>query len=129
MSSDPIADMLTMIRNANMMYLDKVDVPFSKLKFEIARMLKQEGFIANYKKIDSPNRNFIRIYLKYGSNKERVIQEITRISKPGRRIYSGYKDLPKDDTKIYILSTPKGIMTHKEARQYRVGGEVLLSIF
>lgn len=128
MSSDPIADMLTAIRNATQVYQDKVDVPYSKLKNEIVRVMKEEGFIENYKKIESPNKNFLRIYLKYGPNKEQVIREIKRISKPGARIYSKYKDLDNDPFKIYILSTPKGVMTHKEAKKLKVGGEVICSI-
>ncbi len=129
MSSDPIADMLTAIRNATMVYNEKVDVPYSKIKSELARILKEEGFIANYKKIESPNKNFLRIYLKYGPNKEQVIREINRVSKPGSRIYSKYKDLNKDPFRIYILSTPKGIITSKEAQKLKVGGEVICSIY
>ena len=129
MSSDPIADMLTAIRNAIKVYQDKVDVPYSKIKNEIARIMKEEGFIENYKKIESPNKNFLRIYLKYGPKKEQVIREINRISKPGARIYSKYKDLDKDPFRIYILSTPKGIITNKEATKLKVGGEVICSIY
>lgn len=129
MSSDVIADMLTAIRNATLVYHEKVDVTYSKIKSEIARILKEEGFIANYKKIESPNKNFLRIYLKYGPNKEQVIREIKRISKPGRRYYSSYKEIPNEPLKIYILSTPKGIITDKEARKLKVGGEVICSIF
>jgi len=129
MSSDPIADMLTAIRNAIQVYHDKVDVPYSKIKNEIARIMKEEGFIENYKKIESPNKNFLRIYFKYGPKKEQVIREINRISKPGARIYSKYKDLDKDPFRIYILSTPKGIITNKEATKLKVGGEVICSIY
>jgi len=129
MSSDPIADMLTAIRNAIKVYNEKVDVPYSKIKNEIARIMKEEGFIENYKKIESPNKNFLRIYFKYGPKKEQVIREIKRISKPGARIYSKYKNLDKDPFKIYILSTPKGIITNKEATKLKVGGEVICSIY
>ncbi|MFQ3675188.1 MAG: 30S ribosomal protein S8 [Endomicrobiia bacterium] len=129
MSSDPIADMLTAIRNAIQVYHEKVDVPYSKIKNEIARIMKEEGFIENYKKIESPNKSFLRIYFKYGPKKEQVIREINRISKPGARIYCKYKDLDKDPFKIYILSTPKGIITNKEAIKLKVGGEVICSIY
>lgn len=125
MSSDVIADMLTAIRNATLLYKEKVEVPFSKLKYEIARVLKDEGFIANYKKVDAPNKSYLRIFLKYGPNREQVIREIVRVSKPGRRIYRSYKDLNTDKFTVYILSTPKGIMSDKEAKKLKVGGEVI----
>lgn len=125
MSSDVIADMLTAIRNATLLYKEKVEVPFSKLKYEIARVLKDEGFIANYKKVDAPNKSYLRIFLKYGPNREQVIREIVRVSKPGRRIYCSYKDLNTDKFTVYILSTPKGVMSDKEAKKLKVGGEVI----
>lgn len=125
MSSDVIADMLTAIRNATLLYKEKVEVPFSKLKYEIARVLKDEGFIANYKKVDAPNKSYLRIFLKYGPNREQVIREIVRVSKPGRRIYRSYKDLNTDKFTVYILSTPKGVMSDKEAKKLKVGGEVI----
>lgn len=125
MSSDVIADMLTAIRNAQSVYQEKVDVPYSKLKAEIVRILKEEGFIANYKKVDAPNKSYLRIFLKYGPNREQVIREIVRVSKPGRRIYKSYKELNSDDFTVYILSTPKGVITDKEAKKLKVGGEVI----
>ncbi|MCX7941404.1 MAG: 30S ribosomal protein S8 [Endomicrobia bacterium] len=125
MSSDFIADMITTIKNAILLYREKVEVPFSKLKYEIARVLKEEGFIANYKKVDAPNKSYLRIFLKYGPNREQVIREIVRISRPGRRIYRSYKDLPVDKFTTYILSTPKGVMSDKEAKRLKVGGEVI----
>ncbi len=128
MSSDPIADMLTAIRNASRVYHEKVDVIYSKIKAEIARVLKEEGFILNWKKIESPNKNYLRIYLKYGPNKEQVIRNIERISKPGRRVYTSYKELPNDPITVYILSTPKGILTDKQAKKLKVGGEVLCRV-
>jgi small subunit ribosomal protein S8 len=125
MSSDVIADMLTAIRNATLVYQDKVDVPYSKLKAEIARILKEEGFITSYKKVDAINKSYLRIFLKYGPNREQVIREIVRVSKPGRRIYKSYKELKSDDFTVYILSTPKGVMTDKQAKKIKVGGEVI----
>ncbi|MEN3013306.1 MAG: 30S ribosomal protein S8 [Endomicrobiia bacterium] len=126
MSSDVIADMFTAIRNASLAKKDKVDVIFSKLKFEIVRILKEEGFIANYKKVDSiNNKSYIRIFLKYTPNNEPVIREIVRVSKPGRRIYRSYKDLKSDNMTVYILTTPKGVITDKQARELKVGGEVI----
>ncbi len=125
MSSDVISDMLTAIRNATLVYQDKVDVPYSKLKAEIARILKEEGFITSYKKVDAVNKSYLRIFLKYGPNREQVIREIVRVSKPGRRIYKSYKELKSEDFTVYILSTPKGVMTDKEAKKLKVGGEVI----
>jgi len=125
MSSDVIADMLTAIRNATLVYQDKVDVPYSKLKAEIARILKEEGFITSYKKVDAINKSYLRIFLKYGPNREQVIREIVRVSKPGRRVYKSYKELKSDYFTVYILSTPKGVMTDKQAKKIKVGGEVI----
>jgi small subunit ribosomal protein S8 len=125
MSSDVISDMLTAIRNATLVYQDKVDVPYSKLKAEIARILKEEGFVTSYKKVDAINKSYLRIFLKYGPNREQVIREIVRVSKPGRRIYKSYKELKSDDFTVYILSTPKGVMTDKQAKKIKVGGEVI----
>jgi small subunit ribosomal protein S8 len=125
MSSDVIGDMLTAIRNAIAVYKEKIEVPYSKLKAEIARVLKEEGFIANYKKVDAINKSFLRIFLKYGPNREQVIREIVRVSKPGRRLYCSYKDLKSDGFTVYILSTPKGIMTDKQAKRLKVGGEII----
>ncbi len=126
MSSDVIGDMLTAIKNATMVYKEKIEVHYSKVKEEILRVLKEEGYISNYKKVDAPNnKSYLRIFLKYGPNKEQVINDIVRVSKPGRRIYRSYKDLKTDDFTMYILSTPKGIMSDKEAKKLKVGGEVI----
>ncbi|MCS7231124.1 MAG: 30S ribosomal protein S8 [Elusimicrobiota bacterium] len=126
MSSDVIADMLTAIRNATLVKKDKVDILYSKLKLEIIRILKEEGFIANYKKVDSVNnKSYIRVFLKYTPNNESVIREIVRVSKPGRRIYRSYKDLKSDNITVYILTTPKGVITDKKAKELKVGGEVI----
>ncbi len=125
---DPIADMLTRIRNANHVYKEKVDVPFSKLKLEIARILSEEGFIRNYKVVEEKGRPaWIRISLKYGEKREKVITTINRVSRSGRRVYSGKARVPKviGGLGIAILSTSKGILTDQQARQQGVGGEVL----
>jgi small subunit ribosomal protein S8 len=126
--TDPIADMLTRIRNANHVYKEKVDVPYSKLKMEIARILSEEGFIKNYKVVEDKGRpSAIRISMKYGDKKERVITNITRSSRSGRRVYSGKSKLPKviGGLGIAIISTSKGILTDHQARLQGVGGEVL----
>lgn len=125
---DPIADMLTRIRNANHMYKEKVDIPFSKLKLEISRILSEEGFIRNYKVVEEKGRPaWIRISLKYSDKRERVISTINRVSRSGRRVYSGKSRVPKviGGLGIAILSTSKGILTDQQARLQGVGGEVL----
>jgi small subunit ribosomal protein S8 len=126
--TDPIADMLTRIRNANHVYKEKVDIPFSKLKLEIARILSEEGFIKNYKIAEEKGKpSLIRISMKYGEKRERVISNISRISRSGRRVYSGKARVPKviGGLGIAILSTSKGVLTDRQARQQGVGGEVL----
>ncbi len=125
---DPIADMLTRIRNANHVYKEKVDIPYSKLKMEIARILSEEGFIRNYKVVEEKGRPaWIRISLKYGEKREKVITTINRVSRSGRRVYSGKARIPKviGGLGIAILSTSKGILTDQQARRQGVGGEVL----
>ncbi|HEY8346854.1 MAG TPA: 30S ribosomal protein S8 [Symbiobacteriaceae bacterium] len=131
MLSDPIADMLTRIRNANIAYHDKVDVPGSKIKRAIAQILKDEGYIRDYEWIDNGHQGVIRIYLKYGPNKKRVISGLRRISKPGLRVYAKKDQLPRvlGGLGIAIISTSKGIMTDKKARQEGLGGEVLCYIW
>ena len=126
--TDPIADMLTRIRNANHVYKEKVDIPYSKLKMEIARILSEEGFIKNYKVVEEKGRpSAIRVSMKYGDKRERVITNITRSSRSGRRVYSGKAKLPKviGGLGIAIVSTSKGILTDHQARLQGVGGEVL----
>lgn len=126
--TDPIADMLTRVRNANQTYKEKVDVPFSKLKLEIARILSEEGFIKNYKVVEEKGKpSVIRISLKYGDKREKVITNISRVSRSGRRVYSGKAHIPKviGGLGIAILSTSKGVLTDHQARQQGVGGEVL----
>lgn len=126
--TDPIADMLTRIRNANHVYKEKVDIPFSKLKLEIARILSEEGFIKNYKVIDDKGRpTWIRVSMKYGDKKERVITQIKRVSRSGRRVYSTKSEVPKviGGLGLAILSTSKGVLTDQQARLQGVGGEVI----
>ncbi|MBE5896226.1 MAG: 30S ribosomal protein S8 [Lachnospiraceae bacterium] len=130
--SDPIADMLTRIRNANTAKHDTVDVPVSKIKLAIADILVDEGYIAKYDIIEDGNFKSMRITLKYGANKnEKIITGIKRISKPGLRIYAGKDEIPTvlGGLGIAILSTNKGIVTDKEARKLQVGGEVLAFVW
>ena len=125
--SDPIADMLTRIRNANAAKHDTVDVPSSKMKLAIANILVDEGYIAKYELVDEGAFQTIRITLKYGADKsEKVIAGLKRISKPGLRVYAGAEELPKvlGGLGIAIISTNKGVMTDKEARKLNIGGEV-----
>jgi small subunit ribosomal protein S8 len=129
--SDVIADMLTRIRNANNAKHESVDVPASNLKKAIADILKEEGYIAGYQIVEDGKQGIIRITLKYGRGKQRVIQGLRRISKPGLRIYSNCEDMPKvmNGLGIAIVSTSKGIMTDKKARELNVGGEVLAFVW
>ena len=128
---DPIADMLTRIRNANQMRYKEVEVPASKIKIEIAKILKEQGFINDYKVSKDSFPNMITMNLKYGQNKERVITGLKRISKPGLRVYANALDIPKvlNGLGIAIISTSKGLMTDKEARKENIGGEVLAYIW
>jgi small subunit ribosomal protein S8 len=131
-TSDPIADMLTRIRNANTAKHDTVDVPSSKMKVAIAEILFNEGFIEKYEIIEDGNFKTIRITLKYGADKnEKIITGIKRISKPGLRVYAGKDELPRvlGGLGIAILSTNQGIITDKEARKLQVGGEVLAFVW
>jgi small subunit ribosomal protein S8 len=130
--SDPIADMLTRIRNANTAKHDTVDVPSSKMKLAIAEILLEEGYIKKYDIIDDGNFKTIRIALKYGQDRnERIISGLKRISKPGLRIYAGKEDLPKvlGGLGIAIISTNQGVITDKKARELQVGGEVLAYVW
>ena len=131
MVTDPIADMLTRIRNANAMRYKEVEVPASNLKQEIARILKEEGFTADYKIKENSVQNIIVLSLKYGQNKERVISGLKRISKPGLRVYAKASEMPKvlNGLGIAIVSTSKGLMTDKNARKESLGGEVLAYIW
>ena len=129
--TDPIADMLTRIRNAVMANHDEVEVPASKMKLEIARVLAQEGFIRGYELIDDGKQGILRIKLKYGPNRERVIHGIKRVSKPGRRIYVKKDEIPRvmGGLGIAILSTSRGIMADREARRLGIGGEVICYVW
>ena len=129
--TDPIADMLTRIRNANTMRYKNVEVPASKMKLEIAKILKEEGFIEDFKSEKGDKENMLVLTLKYGPNKERVITGLKRISKPGLRVYAKNDEIPKvlNGLGIAIISTSKGIMTDKEARKENIGGEVLAYIW
>ena len=129
--TDPIADMLTRIRNANQMRYKEVEVPASKIKLEIARILKEQGFIEDFKVKKNNIQNIIVLNLKYGQNKERVITGLKRISKPGLRVYAKTEEIPKvlNGLGIAIVSTSKGIMTDKNARKESLGGEVLAYIW
>ena len=130
MVTDPIADMLTRIRNANQMRYKEVEVPASKMKIEIAKILKEEGFIVDYKVVQKKTNNNIILTLKY-NHKERVITGLKRISKPGLRIYVKVDEIPRvlNGLGIAIMSTPKGIMTGKNAKKALVGGEVIAYIW
>ncbi len=127
--SDPIADMLTKIRNASRAGLDKIDVRSSKIKIEIVRIFKSEGYIKNYRK--TPESSKIRIFLKYDEDEKSVIQGIERVSRPGRRVYFGYREMPRvfNGYGTLILSTSAGIITGKKATVDRVGGEPLCRIW
>ena len=129
--TDPIADMLTRIRNANQLKYNEVLVPTSKLKVEIANILKNEGYINGYKIVSTESGSMMNIELKYGAKKERVITGLKRISKPGLRVYAKNDEIPKvlNGLGIAIISTSKGIMTDKEARKENIGGEVLAYIW
>lgn len=129
--TDPIADYLTRIRNANMAKHDSVEIPASNIKKSISEILKREGFIRDYKVADDNKQGVIKVFLKYGPNGERVISGLKRISKPGLRNYVGAEDLPKvlNGLGIAIVSTSAGVITDKEARQKNVGGEVIAYIW
>lgn len=131
MLTDPIADTLTRIRNANTAGHEKVDIPSSRLKVEIARILKEEGFVKGYKVIEDSKQGILRVYLKYGPGNERVLRGIVRASKPGLRVYARARKVPRvlSGMGIAIVSTSKGVMTDREARSQAVGGEVLCYIW
>jgi small subunit ribosomal protein S8 len=129
--TDPIADMLTRVRNAVQAKHQKVDMPASRLKVEIARILKEEGFIAHYKTSEEEGRNFLTLFLKYGPKGEKVISNIERISRPGCRVYVSKTEIPKvlGGLGINILTTSHGVMTGKQARRQGYGGELLCNIY
>jgi len=129
--TDPVADLLTRIRNAINARQQKMDVPASKLKVEIARILKEEGYISNFKGTEENGRKVLRLYLKYGSNNDAAITNVTRVSRPGCRVYVGQSDIPRvqGGLGINILTTPRGVMTGRHAHKEGVGGEVLCRIW
>jgi small subunit ribosomal protein S8 len=129
--SDPIADMLTRVRNAGKARFNSVDIPGSKLKTELARILKDEGYINNYKFIKDSKQGILRVYLKYDEKQDNVIYGLKRISKPCRRVYVKNKDIKPvlNGLGIAILSTSKGMMTDKKARAEKVGGEILCNVW
>jgi small subunit ribosomal protein S8 len=131
MVTDPVADMLARIKNANTAFHERVDVPASRPKKEIAKLLKAEGFIKNYELVTGEPRDVIRITLKYGQNRERVINGLQRISKPGLRIYSPKGEIPKcmGGLGLVILSTSKGVMSGRQAKRNGCGGEVMAFVW
>lgn len=129
--TDPIADMLTRIRNASAVNHEQVDVPSSKMKVELARIFKEEGYIRDYKVIQDGNKATLRIYLKQGPGQTRVISGIRRISKPGLRVYAKKDEIPKvlGGLGVAVLSTSKGVMSDRQARKEGVGGEVICYVW
>ncbi|MBI5629626.1 MAG: 30S ribosomal protein S8 [Elusimicrobia bacterium] len=130
---DPISDLISRINNANMRLKDRVDMPLSKLKLEVARILKEEGFIANFKSLytSGSKQGTLRIFLKYSPAKEAVIQGIRRVSKPGLRVYRSYEEIPlaRGGFPVTIVSTSKGVMTHSQAKEKKMGGEILCQVW
>jgi small subunit ribosomal protein S8 len=128
--TDPIADMLTRVRNANQALHDKVDMPSSKLKLEIAKILKEEGFLKNFKLIDDKKQDILRIYLKYGPGNQRILMNLDRVSRPGLRVYVNKRRMARTrrGLGVRILSTSKGVMTDKQAEEMGVGGEIICHI-
>jgi len=129
--TDPVADLLARIRNSIHARQQKLDVPASKLKLEIARILKEEGYIANFKATEEDGRKVLRIYLKYSSDNAAAISNLQRISRPGCRVYVGRNDIPRvlGGLGINILTTPRGVMTGREARKQGLGGEILCEVW
>ena len=129
--TDPIADMLTRIRNAFRVSHDSVDIPSSKLKISIAKVLKTEGYIKNFRLVSSGDRRFLRVFLRYDQNGVSVIEGIKRVSKPSCRIYAGYDEIPKvlNGYGINIISTSKGLMADRQARKTGIGGEILCLVW
>ena len=129
--TDPISDMLTRIRNAGKAKFNSVDIPGSRQKTELAKVMKSEGYIRNYKFIKDGKQGILRVYLKYGDDQTHSILELNRVSKPSRRVYLGAKDVKPyyNGMGVSILSTSKGIMTDRQARKENVGGEVICTLF
>ena len=129
--TDPIADMLTRIRNAGVARFDKVDIPASRMKISLARILKEEGFIKNYKVIKDNRQGLLRVYLKYSEHQRPLIQGLRRVSKPGCRVYCSHSELPKvqGGLGMAVVSTSQGVVTDRQARKLQVGGEILCEIW
>lgn len=129
--TDSIADMLTRVRNAGKAKFNSVDIPGSKMKIELARVMKEEGYIRNYKFIKDGKQGILRVYLKYADDQSHVIQELNRVSKPSRRVYVGADEVRQvyNGLGTAVLSTSKGILTDRQARKEHVGGEVICNIF
>jgi small subunit ribosomal protein S8 len=129
--TDPVADFLARIRNAIRARLPKVDAPASKLKLEIARILKEEGYISSYKAVEEEGHKLLRVYLKYGPNNDAAISNVQRVSRPGCRVYVNRHEIPRvlGGMGINILTTPRGVMTGREARKQGVGGEILCEVW
>lgn len=129
--TDPIADFLVRIKNGQKARFDKVDIPASKMKLNLARLLKDEGYIKNYKLIRDNKQGILRVQLKYGENREAAITGLKRVSKPGCRMYVGHEDIPRvlNGLGINVLSTSRGIMTDRQARKDGIGGELLCSVW
>jgi small subunit ribosomal protein S8 len=129
--SDPVADMLTKVRNASLAKHEKVDVATSKLKLQIVKILKNEGYIKNFKKVTKENVNYIRVFLKYDEKQNSILHGIERISTPGRRVYAGYKKLPRvyNGHGVVVVSTSHGVITGKKASDQKIGGELICSIW
>ncbi len=131
MVTDPVSDLLARIRNGSLAEHEKVDIPASKLKVRLAEILKEEGFIKNFRLIEDKRQGVLRVYLKYGPGQERVISGLRRVSKPGRRLYVGADRIPSvlGGMGVAILSTPRGVLTDRESRKAKVGGEVLCYVW
>ena len=131
MHSDPIADMLTRIRNGMAARHNKVDIPGSKVKIELARILKEEGYVANFRVANDDNKQVLKVYLKYRTDRKPVITRLTRVSKPSRRVYVDSRSVPQviGGMGVCIITTSKGVMTGKQAREKGVGGEVLCTVY
>lgn len=129
--SDPVADMLTRVRNANLVHHERVEMPGSGIKKSIAKILKDEGFIKDFEWVEDNKQGILRLHLKYGPNKQKVINGLKRISKPGLRVYVKRDEVPRvlGGLGIAILSTPQGVITDRQARRDRVGGEVICYVW
>jgi small subunit ribosomal protein S8 len=131
MRSDPIADLLTRIRNASRAEHEKVDIPSSKLKIRVAELLKDEGFIKNYRVLEDTKQGTLRVYLKYGAGNERMISGLVRVSTPGRRIYVAHDKVPSilGGMGVAIVSTSRGVLSDRDARKQKIGGEVMAYVW